>query len=254
MKLNSIAQISGIFAATVALLLLSSATFAYSPVTTPGLGVSASDSGSSDSNSSDSNSSDSNSSGTSSDGSESSVGSSEGSLAVSAGTSDTTQQTTDETSDPSNSNSSGSSSSSSPNGGSDPDEDEQSAAMLISIYISSSATAIVTTVGGLLLTVMAIDNRSAELFIRSSAVALRHDLRRGAGASLEDLAHLCGIPADQFSPFAGALHRHRDGLLAHLPPGATVDTEVTRAFLHSLVEIVVATPDLTEALIAQVGQ
>jgi hypothetical protein len=98
---------------------------------------------------------------------------------------------------------------------------------------------------------MVIDNRSAELYLRSNAVALRHDLRRGAGASLEDLAHLCGIPARRFGEFASVMHRHREGLLAHIAVGQPIDSEVTRAFLTSVANVVVAEPLLMEALIAQ---
>ncbi|TXD32755.1 DUF3015 domain-containing protein [Lujinxingia vulgaris] len=130
----------------------------------------------------------------------------------------------------------------------DPDDDANNVAgAIVGTAILGTATA--STVGSVLLTIFAVNELSAELYLRSNGHALRHHITRGAGDALEDLAHLCGVPTTQYANFAEATRQARHALVPHLEEPRSIDAEETRAFLRALAEALSHDRELATALI-----
>ncbi|RAL20169.1 hypothetical protein DL240_18295 [Lujinxingia litoralis] len=131
-----------------------------------------------------------------------------------------------------------------------PDEDATDASDVI-IATSALGTVTASTVGSVLLTIFAVNELSAELYLRNNALAVRHHIQRGAGEALEDLAHLCGVPTHAYPRFAEVTRQARHDLVAHLEEPRSVDAEHTRAFLSDLARALGEDHDLARAIIAQ---
>lgn len=83
-------------------------------------------------------------------------------------------------------------------------------------FLSSvSSTTTTTIVGGIIVTVT-ISSGSADLerYLRHNAVAVRHDITRGAGAAVEDLADGFGVASEHLAAFGQLLRARRQELLA----------------------------------------
>ncbi|RDV38453.1 DUF3015 domain-containing protein [Bradymonadaceae bacterium TMQ3] len=166
------------------------------------------------------------------------------SSAASEGTSGGSTDSTEASEGSSNSDSSASSEQQDP-----PPDDETNhvAGAIVGTALVGTATA--STVGSVLLTIFAVNELSAELYLRSNGHALRHHITRGAGDALEDLAHLCGVPTTHYANFAETTRQARHTLVPHLEEPRTIDAEETRAFLRALAEALSQDQELATALI-----
>lgn len=196
---------------------------------------------------SDSGNSSAGSEGSSAGSGQSSAGSADSS-AASEGTSGGSTDSSEASEGSSNSESSASSEQQDPPPEDPPDDDANNVAgAIVGTAILGTATA--STVGSVLLTIFAVNELSAELYLRSNGHALRHHITRGAGDALEDLAHLCGVPTAQYADFAEATRQARHALVPHLEEPRTIDAEETRAFLRTLAEALSHDRELATALI-----
>ncbi|WP_230467260.1 DUF3015 family protein [Lujinxingia vulgaris] len=195
---------------------------------------------------SDSGNSSAGSEGSSAGSGQSSAGSADSS-AASEGTSGGSTDSTEASEGSSNSESSASSEQQDPPPEEPVDESNDTANALIASAALGTATA--STVGSVLLTIFAVNELSAELYLRSNGHALRHHIARGAGDALEDLAHLCGVPAAHYADFAEATRQARHTLVEHLNDPRAIDAEETRAFLRALAEALSHDQQLATALI-----
>lgn len=78
---------------------------------------------------------------------------------------------------------------------------------------SVSSTTTTSIVGGVIISVTVSTGRAElERYIRDNRVAVMHDVTRGSGPVIEDLAHLFGVA--EVARLGMALREHRDDLLA----------------------------------------
>ncbi len=134
----------------------------------------------------------------------------------------------------------------------DPDDpDEGPSAPLIGFLIFSAPSLVTgsTTALGVIITGMGMDGTTAENYLRENAVALRHDLRRGAGDTLEDLAYLWGIDRSHYPRFAAIAHERRHKLLPHLNHPFEIDRSSTYAFLLAIGYALAEEPEITAAIL-----
>src|SRR5690554_4813886 len=176
------------------------------PVSASTVNGAASESGQSSQGSEGSSAGSGNSSAGSADSSAASEGTSGGSTEASEGTSDSSSSSEQQDPPPAET----------------PDDDSSNTAELI---IASTVLGTVTaaTVGSVLLTIFAVNELSAELYLRSNGHALRHHIERGAGNALDDLAHLCGVPTSEYARFAEATRQARRTLIVHLEDPRSID-------------------------------
>lgn len=129
----------------------------------------------------------------------------------------------------------------------DPDGDPDPPTPGLIFTSSFGLTVVGTTALAVVLTMVAVDALAAENYLRENAVALRHDLRRGAGPTLEDLAHLWGIPKSHYPRFARQLQEHRHKILPHLGHPLQIDGDDAYAFMLSVSRAIVWDRRLTAA-------
>lgn len=134
----------------------------------------------------------------------------------------------------------------------DPDdpESEPEAPMLgLMITIAPTLLVVGSTATGVIITGMGIDGTTAENYLRDNALALRHDLHRGAGSTLDDLAYLWGIERRDFPRFARLAHAHRQSLTDHLAHPLELARDDAYAFLLTLGQALSTDPQLSRAVL-----